>query len=172
MFSSKHVIFPKDHLEADDRGNRATRQLVIPTQNLVLATLSPPELHKIVAEAKPVYLSHPDVIYEAADEIEYLYFPIDSVVSAVAILEDGSSVEISMTGREGVIGLPALVGGGRAPLTRRRDVEHYENRCGQIVRQLGDNRRECLEGAGGSADHNDVAFRHCIRRGINKAQRG
>jgi CRP-like cAMP-binding protein len=76
-----------------------------------------------VALTKPVHLSSASVIYEAGDEIESIYFPIDAIVSALAILEDGSSVEISMTGREGIVGLPGLVGGGRALHWTRVAVE-------------------------------------------------
>ena len=113
MLLSKRVILD-NHRDESEAERRTSRSLVIPTHNLVLAALPPSELQKIVLESRAVYLSYLDVIYEAGDEIEFIYFPIESVVSAVAILEDGSSVEISMTGREGLVGLPALVGGGRA----------------------------------------------------------
>jgi len=55
-----------------------------------------------------------DELYQAGDEIPLCYFPIDCTVSSLALLEDGSTVEISMTGREGLVGLSAIVGGGRA----------------------------------------------------------
>ena len=101
----------------DDTGRidrEPSRRLVIPTHNLVLAALPQTDLNQIVAPAKAVELKAGEVIYENDDQIEYIYFPIDSIVSAVAILEDGSTVEISMTGREGVAGLSALIGGGRS----------------------------------------------------------
>jgi CRP-like cAMP-binding protein len=112
MLLSKRVILDNHHDEAEE--TRTLRSLVVPGHNLVLAALPPSESRKIVADSRPVHLSYLDAIYEAGDEIEFIYFPIESVLSAVAILEDGSSVEISMTGREGLVGLPALVGGGRA----------------------------------------------------------
>jgi len=113
MLLSKRVILG-NHRNESETDSRTTRSLVIPSHNLVLAALPPSELHKIVSACRPVHLSYLEVIYEAGDEIEFIYFPIEAVASAVAILEDGSSVEISMTGREGLVGLPALVGGGRA----------------------------------------------------------
>ena len=88
--------------------------LVIPTHNLVLAALPLADVEQIVTSARPIKLEPGDVIYEDGDKIEYVYLPTDSVISSVAILEDGSSVEISMTGREGIAGLPVMVGGGRA----------------------------------------------------------
>jgi CRP-like cAMP-binding protein len=113
MLLSKRLTLGDRH-ESDTESSPASRGLVIPTHNLVLAGLPQSESDKIVSESKAVQLSHFDVLYEAGDDINFLYFPIDSVVSAVAILEDGSSVEISMTGKEGLVGLPALVGGGKA----------------------------------------------------------
>src|SRR4029077_21195190 len=102
MLVSKRVILDnhRDEAEADPRPSRS---LVIPNHNLVLAALPPSELGKIVSESRAVHLSYLDGLYEAGDEIEFVYFPIEAVVSSVAILEDGSSVEISMTGREGLV---------------------------------------------------------------------
>lgn len=89
-------------------------KLLIPNHNLILATLPQSDLRGIVESSKPVDLVAGNTIYEDGGEIDEVYFPTESVISAVAILEDGSSVEISMTGREGIVGLPAMVGGGRA----------------------------------------------------------
>jgi CRP-like cAMP-binding protein len=113
MLISKRIIL-SNHRDESEADRRPSGSLVIPTHNLVLAALPSSELHKVVSESRAIHLSYLDVIYEAGDEIDFVYFPIEAVVSAVAILEDGSSVEISMTGREGLVGLPALVGGGRA----------------------------------------------------------
>src|SRR5687768_7509298 len=38
------------------------------------------------------------------------YFPIDAVVSLISTLEDGSSVEVGLIGREGMIGLAGVLG--------------------------------------------------------------
>ena len=91
-----------------------SRRLVIPTHNLVLAALPQSELNQIVSSSKAVELQARDVIYENGDRIDYIYFPINAIVSTLALLEDGSTVEISMTGREGVVGVGALIGGRRA----------------------------------------------------------
>jgi CRP-like cAMP-binding protein len=114
MFTSKELPVGVNRVRDHDAEPGASRNLVIPTHNLILAALPPAEANRIVAASRPVYLEAPDVLYEVADEIEYLYFPINSVVSSMGILEDGSSVEISMSGRESIVGLPALIGGGPA----------------------------------------------------------
>src|SRR5215471_18217481 len=113
MFTSKEIVGvnrSRDH----DAEQGASRNLVIPTHNLILASLPAMETNRIVSAARPVHLLAADVLYEDGDEIDHVYFPVDSVVSALGILEDGSSVEISMSGRESIVGLPALIGGGRA----------------------------------------------------------
>ena len=113
MFTSKDKVGVKHRLNHNAQA-RASRNLVIPTHNLILAALPPAEANRIVTASKPVQLLAPDVVYEAGDQIEYFYFPVDSVVASVGVLEDGSSVEISMSGRESIVGLPAVIGGGRA----------------------------------------------------------
>ena len=44
------------------------------------------------------------VLYESGAHIEHTYFPHDCVVSLMAVLEDGGSAEVSLFGREGVLG--------------------------------------------------------------------
>lgn len=61
-----------------------------------------------------VSLSLNQVLYENGDQIEYVYFPVDSVISQLAIMEDGSTVETAMVGREGMLGISAILGSGRA----------------------------------------------------------
>jgi CRP-like cAMP-binding protein len=112
MFTSKlnadrHKSFTK---KISDSGAR----LIIPSRNLFLAALPRAEANHVIEASRALRLQVGDVIYEDGSEIDRAYFPVDSIISSLALLEDGSSVEISMTGREGIIGLPALVGGGRA----------------------------------------------------------
>lgn len=52
------------------------------------------------------------VLYEQGDKIEFVYFPLDSVVSSLAITEDGTTLETSMVGPEGLIGVSAILGSG------------------------------------------------------------
>ncbi|HYX29280.1 MAG TPA: Crp/Fnr family transcriptional regulator [Pyrinomonadaceae bacterium] len=110
---SRIVIAEKERDGAAQNDTSSSHNLVIPTHNFVLASLPPSDLNQIVSSAKAVEIKAGDVIYENGDEIDYIYFPINSIVSAVAIMEDGSTVEISMTGREGIVGIAALIGGGR-----------------------------------------------------------
>ncbi len=44
------------------------------------------------------------ILYEPNAPIEYVYFPEDGVVSVVAVMENGSSIEVGTIGREGMVG--------------------------------------------------------------------
>jgi CRP-like cAMP-binding protein len=52
------------------------------------------------------------VLYEQGDKIEYVYFPLDCVVSVLGIMEDGTTVETAMIGPEGPVGISAILGSG------------------------------------------------------------
>jgi CRP-like cAMP-binding protein len=55
------------------------------------------------------------VLYESGDALEYVYFPTDSIVSLLYVLESGASAEISVVGNEGLIGIALFMGGGTTP---------------------------------------------------------
>jgi CRP-like cAMP-binding protein len=60
------------------------------------------------AHAKCVQLDAEQTIYEFDDSIRAVYFPLDAVVSSCSLMEDGSSAEVCLTGREGVVGISAI----------------------------------------------------------------
>ncbi|PVE20269.1 hypothetical protein DC522_33345 [Microvirga sp. KLBC 81] len=46
------------------------------------------------------------MLYDTSDTtVSYAYFPHDTVVSLVNVLENGATVEVAVFGREGVLGL-------------------------------------------------------------------
>lgn len=51
------------------------------------------------------------IVYESGDEEVYAYFPINSIVSMLYVMENGSSAEISVVGNDGIVGVPVLMGG-------------------------------------------------------------
>jgi CRP-like cAMP-binding protein len=66
----------------------------------------------LLPELRVVSLTVNQVLYELGDQIDYIYFPLDSVVSGLAIMEDGTTVETSMIGREGLVGISTILGSG------------------------------------------------------------
>src|SRR6185503_10971476 len=61
---------------------------------------------------KIVTIEHNQVLYEQGDPIEFVYFPIDSVISSLVIMEDGTTLETLMIGRDGFVGVSAILGSG------------------------------------------------------------
>jgi CRP-like cAMP-binding protein len=66
----------------------------------------------LLPRGKIVSLERNQVLYEQGDPIESVYFPIDSIVSSLAIMEDGTTLETSMVGCEGFVGMSAILGSG------------------------------------------------------------
>ena len=55
------------------------------------------------------------VLYESGDLLRHVYFPTDSIISLLYVLEDGASAEISVVGNEGLIGIALFMGGETTP---------------------------------------------------------
>src|SRR5437764_4337347 len=60
---------------------------------------------------EPVALAAGTVLYEPDEAIEHVYFLTDGLVSIVSMSSEGSSVEIGLVGNEGMVGVPAILGG-------------------------------------------------------------
>ena len=83
------------------------------TNELLAELLSISDTSELLApHLRTVILDRNQVLYEQGDAIENVYFPIDSVVSSLAIMEDGTTLETSMVGREGLVGMSAILGSG------------------------------------------------------------
>ncbi|HEV8427987.1 MAG TPA: Crp/Fnr family transcriptional regulator [Pyrinomonadaceae bacterium] len=68
--------------------------------------------NKLLPELRIVPLSVNQVLYEQSDKIDLVYFPLDCVVSKLAIMEDGTTVETCMVGRESLVGISTVLGSG------------------------------------------------------------
>lgn len=78
--------------------------------NQILALLCPEEYQLLFLNLENVSLTLGQVIYEFHQQIEYVYFPIHSMISLVSILSDKSTTEIGLIGNEGMVGLPVFLG--------------------------------------------------------------
>jgi CRP-like cAMP-binding protein len=75
--------------------------------NRLLAALEPDDFTCLEPHLEVVHLKRRQVLYEIGDTIRYAYFPHNTVISLVAVIEDGSAAEMSLYGPEGVSGLVA-----------------------------------------------------------------
>jgi CRP-like cAMP-binding protein len=82
-----------------------------PLQNHLLAAL-PADVHdRLFPQLELVQLPLGAVLYESVDTMRYVYFPIDSIVSLLYVMENGASAEISVVGNEGIVGVSLFMGG-------------------------------------------------------------
>lgn len=80
-----------------------------PPINRLLAALPPEEYQRLCPHLQPVELRQHKILYHAGQHYEYAYFPCHSIVSTVAIMENGSTTEIGVIGNEGMVGLPIIL---------------------------------------------------------------
>ncbi len=59
-----------------------------------------------------VYLPLGMVLYESGHIVNHVYFPTSCIVSLIHLTKSGCSSEVSVVGKEGVVGLPIFMGGG------------------------------------------------------------
>jgi CRP-like cAMP-binding protein len=75
-----------------------------PGQNRLLKALSPEDLSLLGPELKEGSLDQDLVLFEPGDELQFVYFPHTAIVSVLAVMEDGRTVETATIGRSGVVG--------------------------------------------------------------------
>jgi CRP-like cAMP-binding protein len=81
-------------------------------QNLLLAALPKADRERIVSTLDIVPLKLKDLLHKAGEPIQHVYFPGGGFCSMVTVLEDGGMVEVATVGREGMLGVTALLDGG------------------------------------------------------------
>ena len=85
------------------------------TANHLLAALPAEVQTRLFPYMKLVTLPLGKVLYESGDTMHHVYFPIDSIVSLLYVMQDGASAEISVVGNDGLIGISLFMGGESTP---------------------------------------------------------
>lgn len=80
--------------------------------NRLLAALPTEDYQRLLPDLQAVELPQHKIIYHAGEDYKYAYFPSYSIVSTVAIMENGSTTEIGVIGNEGMVGLPIILDTG------------------------------------------------------------
>jgi len=83
--------------------------------NKLLSNLPEADYERLAAHLQPVSLEVGEVLKDADEPAFNAYFPLDSVISLITLMEDGMTVEAGVVGREGVVGLSSFLGGGSTP---------------------------------------------------------
>ena len=80
------------------------------SRNRLLAALPPEELKRLEPHLQFIHCPLSQVLYSTGQTILYAHFPDDAVVSLLATLENGRSVEVTLIGNEGLVGITAALG--------------------------------------------------------------
>ena len=88
----------------------------VPQTNRILSALPQDEYERIVRHLEYVELPLGETLYEPGDAISYVHFPFRGTVSLTMPMQDGSEAEIGLVGREGMFGMPVVLGTDSAPL--------------------------------------------------------
>jgi CRP-like cAMP-binding protein len=84
-------------------------------ENRILGGLSRKEYARIAPDLQHVTLKARQVLYEPGGLMHWAYFLDTASVSILSQAEDGTSIEVSLVGSEGVIGIPIVLRAFRLP---------------------------------------------------------
>ena len=88
----------------------------VPVANRLLAALPRIEYQRIRADLEPVSLVFGTVLHEAGATIKYMYFPNEALISLLTVVERQQSLEVGMTGQEGMVGIALALGASVPPV--------------------------------------------------------
>jgi CRP-like cAMP-binding protein len=95
--------------------------------NRLLAALPAADYARILPSLTVVPLKLKTIVHKPGEPIRDVYFPGGGFCSMVTVLEDGSMVEVATIGREGMVGVSAVLDG--APVTSAAMVQGETDTC-------------------------------------------
>jgi CRP-like cAMP-binding protein len=101
---------PREHSIPVGAGERA------PAENRILAALPRTDYQRLLPKLEPVTLAFGEVLYEPTDEVRHVYFPGESLVSLLTVIDRRLALEVGLVGREGVVGTAFALGSGASPV--------------------------------------------------------
>lgn len=111
-----------------------------PIVNRILSALPRADYQRLAAKLEPVTLGFGEVLYEPGDPVRHVYFPGDSLVSLLTVIDGRLALEVGLIGREGMLGMAFAMGSGTSPV------------------------RAVVQGAGGAMRMEAPAFRKALRQ--------
>jgi CRP-like cAMP-binding protein len=79
-------------------------------RNRLLLALPSSNLKRLIPDLEPIPCQRGQVLLDADNTLENVFFPDSGVVSVVAVYQDGSIIEMATIGREGCTGFQAILG--------------------------------------------------------------
>lgn len=84
--------------------------------NNLLAALPGKNYQRLLAGLEPVTLNFGDVLYEPGQKMRHVYFPGNSLVSLLTLVNGRMALEVGMVGHEGMVGIPLALGAHVSPV--------------------------------------------------------
>ena len=81
-----------------------------PILNSLLAALPRKSYLRLLPSLVPVELVFGEILYEPGAPIREVYFPTQSLVSMLTLVEGHLALEVGLVGREGMVGVPLALG--------------------------------------------------------------
>lgn len=109
--------------------------------NKILANLPDDEFEQIRPKLRAVNFPIGEILYMPEQKIEHAYFVDSGIVSLLAALEDGSTVEAGVIGPEGVAGISVVLGANSTPnqALTQSDVETSRISTADLVTEFRKN---------------------------------
>jgi CRP-like cAMP-binding protein len=139
--------------QSEGRGN---------TRNRLLDALPPEEYERLARGLEPIELQLGQVLFEPGERAEYVYFPVEAIVSLLTDMEDGTGMEVGLVGREGMVGISTVYG------VERESKLATVQRIGSALRMLGDDLRESLA-RGGQLQRLLLLYAHALMSQISQS---
>ena len=79
-------------------------------ENRLLASLPERDRARLIPQLEILTLFAKETVHESAEEMNYVYFPLDSIVVLISSVEPKATVEVGLIGNEGMVGAPILMG--------------------------------------------------------------
>jgi CRP-like cAMP-binding protein len=122
--------------------------------NLLLSALHGDSYARLEPALTQVSLKHGDMLYRPEDRQDWIYFPAKgALISLLAVSDEGTSVEVAITGREGMLGIGGILGAARS------NHESLVQNAGGAWRARAEQVREVME--------HDAPFRQMVLRYIH-----
>jgi CRP-like cAMP-binding protein len=84
--------------------------------NSMLAALPRKQYQRLLGGLESVALTFGEVLYEPGERIQHVYFPNDSLVSLLTLVDNHLALEVGMVGHEGMVGVPLALGRDVSPV--------------------------------------------------------
>lgn len=105
--------------------------------NHLLNSLSKQQHEWFLSHSTTIHLEFGEVLYNADDEMKYVYFPLSGFISLLVDIVDAPSIEMGLVGNEGMLGATLALGNNHVPMQSivqgsgsalRMDAEVFDQR--------------------------------------------